>query len=119
VLFDPFVLAFSEINWHHSVWIWILLLASILIAQGLTNIVWNREMQTVGAAKAAIVLNLQPLMAMMLDFLFFRHFVTWMQIFGALLVFAGVLLATWQKGFFNREAGNPGFTGKNAADTKL
>lgn len=119
ILFDPFVLAFSTVDWHHSVWIWVLAFGSILIAQGLTSVWWNKGMQTVGAAKAAIVLNLQPLMTMLLDFAVFRHAVSASQIFGALLVFAGVVFGTWQRSFFKKEKSNPEFTCKKAAEPKL
>jgi len=99
VLLDPFVFAFSTINWHHSVWIWMLAIASILIAQGLTNIWWNKGMQTVGAAKASILLNLQPLMTMLLDMVIFHQAVTVDKIFGAVLIITGVAIGTWQKEF--------------------
>lgn len=107
ILFDPFVFAFSTFDWHHSVWIWVLAFASILIAQGLTNVWWNKGMRTVGAAKAAIVLNLQPLMTMLLDFAVFGHAVSAGKIAGAMLVFTGVVLGTWQKDFFKKELPKP------------
>jgi drug/metabolite transporter (DMT)-like permease len=106
VFFDPFVLSFTSINWHHSVRIWVLAIASILIAQGLTNVMWNKGMETIGAARAAIVLNLQPLMTMMLEFVIFGRGVTFQQMLGASLVFIGVLLGTMQKGFFKQEQGS-------------
>ncbi|UQZ82912.1 S-adenosylmethionine/S-adenosylhomocysteine transporter [Paenibacillus konkukensis] len=101
LFFDPFVLAFSGagIEWNHSWSTWGLLLVSVLVAQGLTGVMWNKGMQTVGAAKASIVLNLQPLMTMMLELLLFRHSVSFQQVFGISLVFIGVLFATLQLGY--------------------
>ncbi|WNQ12252.1 DMT family transporter [Paenibacillus aurantius] len=103
LLFDPFVLAYVPIEWKHSLWIWGLALGSILIAQGLTNVWWNQSMQTVGAAKAAIVLNLQPMMTMLLDLILFRHALSAGKVTGALLVFAGVMLGTWNRGSGKRK----------------
>jgi drug/metabolite transporter (DMT)-like permease len=103
LFFDPFILTLTNINWHHSAAIWGLAIVSILIAQGLMNVLWNKGMASIGAARAAIVLNLQPLITMMLDFIIFGHTVTHRQIFGVSLVFFGVLLGTLQKGFFKQE----------------
>lgn len=103
LFFDPFVLSFTKIDWNHSVGIWGLAIISILIAQGLTNVMWNKGMATIGAARAAIVLNLQPIMTMMLDFIFYGHTVNYQQVFGVSLVFVGVLFGTMQKGFFKQQ----------------
>jgi len=100
LLFDPFVFTFSRIEWHHSLWIWGLAFGSILIAQGLTNVWWNKGMQTIGASKAAILLNLQPLMTMLLDLIVFHHVISTGKMAGAVLVFIGVMFGTWQKSFF-------------------
>ncbi|UUZ87118.1 DMT family transporter [Paenibacillus sp. P26] len=78
--------------------IWGLAFAAVLVAQGLANVLWNKGMQDVGAAKSAIVLNLQPMMTMLLDFILFGHPVTVQQTLGAALVFGGVLLGTLPMG---------------------
>jgi drug/metabolite transporter (DMT)-like permease len=103
LFFDPFILSLTKMNWHHSAAIWVLAIVSILIAQGLTNVMWNNGMAALGAARAAIVLNLQPLITMMLDFIILGHTVTRWQIFGITLVFIGVLFGTLQKGFFKHQ----------------
>ncbi|WP_051620486.1 DMT family transporter [Paenibacillus sp. UNC451MF] len=103
IFYDPFVLLFTKPEWNHSLSIWTLAIVSILVAQGLTNVMWNKGMKTVGAAKAAIVLNLQPMMTMLLEFILLGHIVTAKQIFGVALVFVGVLLGTMQRSFFKRK----------------
>ncbi|MFD7522610.1 DMT family transporter [Paenibacillus chitinolyticus] len=101
VLFDPFVLAAGEATWIHPAGMWALVIVTVIVAQGLTGVMWNKGMQTLGAAKAAIVLNLQPLMTMLLEFLLFGRAVTAPQLFGAALVFTGVLLGTVQLRIFS------------------
>ncbi|UUZ92492.1 DMT family transporter [Paenibacillus sp. P25] len=98
VLFDPFVLSSLKIDWAQPLRIWGLAFAAVLVAQGLANVLWNKGMQDVGAAKSAIVLNLQPMMTMLLDFILFGHPVTVQQTLGAALVFGGVLLGTLPMG---------------------
>lgn len=98
LIFDPFVWSFAAIEWNHSLRIWGLLLVSVIVGQGLTGVMWNKGMLTVGAAKASIVLNLQPLMTMLLDWLFFRHAVTYQQVLGISLVLIGVLFSSLQAG---------------------
>ncbi|MCZ8515122.1 DMT family transporter [Paenibacillus filicis] len=103
LLYDPFVFLFTEMQWHHSFSIWVLAIVSILVAQGLTNVMWNKGMETVGAARAAIVLNLQPMMTILLEFILLGHIVTGKQIFGVSLVFAGVLLGTMPGSFYKQK----------------
>lgn len=97
-LFDPFVLTTLKIDWSHPARIWGLAFAAVLVAPGLANVLWNQGMKAVGAARSAIVLNLQPMMTMLLDFIIFGHPVTIHQMLGAVLVFGGVLLGTLPMG---------------------
>lgn len=103
LLYDPFVLLFTKMQWHHSISIWALAIISILVAQGLTNVMWNKGMEAVGAARAAIVLNLQPMMTILLEFILLGHTVTGKQIFGVSLVFVGVLLGSMQRSFYKQK----------------
>jgi drug/metabolite transporter (DMT)-like permease len=97
LIFDPFSFAVADVKWNHSLTIWITAILSVIVAQGIASIMWNKGMSRVGAAKSAIVLNLQPLMTLLLDFLIFQRTITFQQIVGVTLVFLGVLLATLQK----------------------
>lgn len=102
LMFAPFVIG-MDIEWTHSVQFWVFALMSVIIGQGVTTMMWNHAMNTVGAAKSAIVLNFQPLMTMLLDYWIYHNIVTVVQMIGAALVFAGVLLSTIQKGFFKKK----------------
>jgi drug/metabolite transporter (DMT)-like permease len=79
-----------------ELWAWALLIVCALMMQVVCGLVWNREMQKVGAAKASIFLNLQPFVAMSLGFLILGKVVTGTQIIGAILIVGGVLVATTQ-----------------------
>ncbi|MED3575524.1 DMT family transporter [Cytobacillus praedii] len=96
IIFDPFIAASTTIDWSHSLSIWAFAAASVLIGQGLTTILWNKAMNDVGAVKAAVILNLQPLMTMMLDYWIYQNVVTFQQIVGAVFVFTGILISIVQ-----------------------
>jgi len=98
IIIDPFVLTDSDIEWNHSISIWLLAAASVIVGQGITTSMWNNAMNDVGPAKSAIVLNLQPLITMFLDYWINHNTVTVQQIAGATLVFSGIILGIVQKG---------------------
>jgi drug/metabolite transporter (DMT)-like permease len=102
VFFDPFILVSSTFNWNHSTFVWGFAVFSVIIGQGVTSMIWNKAMNSVGAARSAIVLNLQPLMTMLLAFLIFHTTVTVQQMVGTVLVFAGILFSMVQKGFLSK-----------------
>lgn len=97
ILFDPFLMIGTNIDWNHSMAIWSFAICSVIIGQGLTTLMWNEAMNDIGAARAAVVLNLQPLMTMLLDFLIYKNTVTVQQMIGAALVFTGILFSILQK----------------------
>ncbi|MFE5319002.1 DMT family transporter [Paenibacillus sp. NPDC056579] len=103
IFLGPYVGAVSVIEWNQSIGLWSLLIVSVIVGQGLTGVMWNKGMEAVGAAKASIVLNLQPLMTLLLEVLLFRHAVSFQQMFGISLVILGVLFGTLQFGSFKRQ----------------
>lgn len=96
VIFDPFIVIRMEINWNHSLSIWIFAAFSVLIGQGITTMMWNKAMNGLGAAKSAVVLNLQPIITMLLDFWIYQNPINVRKLLGAALVFLGILLSTLQ-----------------------
>lgn len=104
ILFDPFALSISKVSWNHSIYVWVLAFVSVILAQGVTGVMWNTGMNVVGAARSSIVLNIQPLMTILLDYLVFAREVHVQQIIGAVFVFTGVVLGTMEKGFFTNKA---------------
>jgi drug/metabolite transporter (DMT)-like permease len=80
--------------WQAPLWAWFLAIATALLMQGLCGLLWNRQIKEVGAAKAAIFLNLQPFVAMLVGFALLGTPVTWPQIGGSVLIIFGVMVAT-------------------------
>lgn len=81
----------------HSLSWWVFLFVSALLIQGLCAIIWNNQIQKVGAAKASVFLNLQPFVAMMLGYFIIGTPVTFTQIGGSILIVCGVVLSTLQR----------------------
>jgi len=75
-------------------WAWLLLIASAILMQGLSNLIWNSQMHYVGVGKSAVFLNLEPFVAMAASFFILGIMVTWEQILGSFLIIGGVMLAT-------------------------
>jgi len=78
----------------HEGWAWLLLILTAILMQGVCGIVWNSQLQIVGTGKAAIFLNLQPFVAMLVGFLLLGSHVTAVQVGGSLLIVAGVVVAS-------------------------
>lgn len=64
---------------------------------GIVTLIWNSQLQKVGAAKAAMFANLEPFIAMLFGLLLLAKPVTGVQFFGAILIIAGVTLTTTSK----------------------
>lgn len=78
-------------------WAWALLVATAIVMQGFCALIWNGQLKKVGAGKAAIFLNLQPFVAMIVGFFLLGTVVNGTQIFGSLLIIGGVVMATIQE----------------------
>ncbi|MFS0555088.1 DMT family transporter [Brevibacillus sp. 179-C9.3 HS] len=76
---------------------WILLFVTAVVMHGIVTLIWNSQLQKVGAAKAAMFANLEPFIAMLFGLLLLAKPVTAVQFFGAILIIAGVTLTTTSK----------------------
>lgn len=76
---------------------WILLFVTAVVMHGIVTLIWNSQLQKVGAAKAAMFANLEPFIAMLFGLMLLAKPVTAVQFFGALLIIAGVTLTTTSK----------------------
>ncbi|MGG4444305.1 DMT family transporter [Brevibacillus fortis] len=76
---------------------WILLFITAVVMHGIVTLIWNSQLQQVGAAKAAMFANLEPFIAMLFGLLLLAKPVTAVQFFGAVLIIAGVTLTTTSK----------------------
>lgn len=103
LMFDPFILVSVDINWNQPLIMWLIAFLSVLIGQGITTLMWNNTMQSVGAAKSAIVLNLQPIITLLLDYWLYDTKVSGLQLVGTSLVIYGVLLSVIHQELFRRK----------------
>ncbi|UED73597.1 DMT family transporter [Brevibacillus sp. DP1.3A] len=76
---------------------WLLLFVTAVVMHGIVTLIWNSQLQKVGAAKAAMFANLEPFIAMLFGLLLLAKPVTAVQFFGAILIIAGVSLTTTSK----------------------
>ncbi|WDV96843.1 DMT family transporter [Brevibacillus parabrevis] len=94
----PFVFAsLPQVAYSTQLSSWILLFVTAVIMHGIVTLIWNSQLQKVGAAKAAMFSNLEPFIAMLFGFFLLAKPVTLIQLFGALLIIAGVTLTTTSK----------------------
>lgn len=84
----------SSANISREAWAWLLLIVTAILMQGVCSIVWNQQLKTVGTGRAAVFLNLQPFVAMLVGFLLLGSQVTSIQVAGSFLIVAGVVVAT-------------------------
>jgi len=74
---------------------WSLLVATAILMHGIVTLVWNRQLQKVGAANAAMFANLEPFVAMIVGYLLLGQAVTQHQLLGSLLIVGGVTLSSF------------------------
>lgn len=82
----------------HLVWsipfsYWLLLILTAIIMHGLCTYLWNNSIQKVGATKAALLLNLEPFIAMVFAFPILGHHIQTLQLVGALVIVVGVSIS--------------------------
>lgn len=97
-----FLLPFlSTVDYQHIITVdiklWILLIVSGIIVHGISNMLWNQEMPKVGAAKASLLMNLEPFIAMVGSSLILGSRILVIEIIGACLIIYGVILALYKK----------------------
>lgn len=79
--------------WEIPLPYWILLIVSAVIMHGLCTLLWNNSIQKVGASKAALLLNLEPFIAMLFSFMILGHAIQGIQVIGATIIIAGVAVS--------------------------
>lgn len=76
---------------------WILLVATAVIMHGLCTYLWNNSIQSVGASKAALLLNLEPFIAMLFSLMILGQAIQVIQLAGAIIIIAGVGISLRKK----------------------
>ena len=82
----------------HRVWsvpfsYWILLIVTAIVMHGLCTYMWNNSIHKVGASKAALLLNLEPFVAMVFGFFILAHTIQTLQLVGAFIIVMGVFIS--------------------------
>src|SRR5699024_1311083 len=76
--------------------IWALLVVTAFGVHGIATLIWNNYIRYVDAAKASMLTNLEPFVAMIVGFVLLANPVTWIELLGALFIITGVVLSTYQ-----------------------
>ncbi|PGS54153.1 DMT family transporter [Bacillus sp. AFS041924] len=84
----------TTIGLSREVMPWILLIVTAIVMHGICTLIWNHQIQNVGASKAAMFLNLEPFVAMLVGLIVLKNNITGSQILGGALIIIGVLLST-------------------------
>ncbi|WP_107840162.1 DMT family transporter [Metasolibacillus meyeri] len=71
----------------------LLLIISAILVHGVSNLVWNANQHKVGSTNAAILLNLEPIITMILSAIILHAIIQSSQIIGGLLVLTGILIS--------------------------
>lgn len=94
----PFLVAsLPQVAYSPRLASWLLLFVTAVVMHGIVTLIWNSQLQKVGAAKAAMFSNLEPFIAMLFGFFLLAKPITAVQLFGAVLIIAGVTLTTTSK----------------------
>lgn len=88
--------------------IWLVFLASAVVASGLGQMIYNRAIQRLGAAEAAVFINLSPFFSLVASALFLGETIHFVQWFGFFFIVVGVLLASgaFEEMFFSSSRKN-------------
>ena len=76
---------------------WLLLIITAIIMHGLCTYLWNNSIHKVGATKAALLLNLEPFVAMVFGLFLLGISIQLLQLIGALVIVIGVSISLQTK----------------------
>jgi drug/metabolite transporter (DMT)-like permease len=74
-------------------WVWVLLAFATLGPLVVTNVLWFRSLERIGASRATLVANLQPFVAAVFALVLLSEEMTLVQVAGGLLIMVGILTA--------------------------
>ncbi|MBO1004001.1 DMT family transporter [Pseudogracilibacillus auburnensis] len=76
---------------------WALLIGTAIIVHGIATLMWNNYIRYVNAARAAILSNLEPFIAMVMGLILLSKPITGVELIGSLFIVGGVVLSTYQR----------------------
>lgn len=77
--------------------IWLLLVVTAIGVHGVATLIWNNYIRYVDAAKASMLTNLEPFVAMVVGLVVLANPITAIEVLGAVCIIIGVLLATYER----------------------
>ena len=84
----PFLaFTFSHITLKYSIESWSLLIVTAILMHGICTLAWNNQLRKAQASTAAMFLNLEPFVTMVVGYIILQKSVTAIQIIGAVLSF--------------------------------
>ena len=83
----------THVVWEVPFSYWLLLIITAIIMHGLCTYLWNNSIHKVGASKAALLLNLEPFIAMVFGLLILGHIIQTLQLVGAFVIVIGVSIS--------------------------
>jgi drug/metabolite transporter (DMT)-like permease len=78
-----------------SVWAWLGILASAVLALNLAYLIWYTAVQRIGNARTSMYSNMVPVTAMLMAWIGLGEHIVLAQVAGAAAILAGVLLTRW------------------------
>jgi drug/metabolite transporter (DMT)-like permease len=86
----------TEVLMPSTVWPWVLVLFSGLLPSAIGNLIWNRAIFAIGAARTALFLYWVPIFGAGFAAVLLREALTWWHLVGFVAVMAGTWLGTRQ-----------------------
>lgn len=83
----------THLVWSIPISYWVLLIITAIVMHGLCTYLWNNSIHKVGASKAALLLNLEPFVAMVFGLLILGHSIQPLQLVGAFVIIIGVSIS--------------------------
>ncbi|UQD52076.1 EamA/RhaT family transporter [Bacillus methanolicus] len=77
-----------------TTFLWMIFLASAVLATALGHMLYNRAIKQIGAAESAIFINLNPLFSLLGAYFFLGESISLSQIMGFILIVIGVILGS-------------------------
>ena len=81
----------SSQDWHLGWEVWVLLVVATLGPLVVTNILWFRSLDRIGASRATLATNLQPFLAAVVAVVLLGEHMNLVQVLGGVLIAAGIL----------------------------
>lgn len=92
LLFSLAVPYWEEVAWSEvDMWVWLSIIFSGSLSTGITIIIWNSAVKTVGAAQTAAYNNLVPFVAVLSSFVLLDEKIAAGQVLGGVLIIAGLV----------------------------